>query len=151
MNEAETRAEHIDPALKAAGWGVVDGVSSAPTLGRPFRAPLPSTSRSRGVAPGSPAFHIPFPGRCPGLPLARPLRGYNIRCVTFPTANLGTPLQGFSTFRVHVPGRCPGLRLARPLRGFRVGCVACLVANLRTALLGFRVRCFASLSAKGAS
>lgn len=25
MNEAETRAEHIDPALKAAGWGVVGG------------------------------------------------------------------------------------------------------------------------------
>jgi type I restriction enzyme R subunit len=25
MNEAETRAEHIDPALKAAAWGVVDG------------------------------------------------------------------------------------------------------------------------------
>ena len=25
MNETETRAEHIDPALKAAGWGVVDG------------------------------------------------------------------------------------------------------------------------------
>jgi len=24
MNEAETRAEHIDPALKAAGWGVVN-------------------------------------------------------------------------------------------------------------------------------
>ncbi len=24
-NEAETRAEHIDPALKAAGWGVVEG------------------------------------------------------------------------------------------------------------------------------
>jgi type I restriction enzyme R subunit len=24
MNEAETRAEHVDPALKAAGWGVVD-------------------------------------------------------------------------------------------------------------------------------
>ena len=24
MNEAETRAEHIDPALAAAGWGVVD-------------------------------------------------------------------------------------------------------------------------------
>jgi type I restriction enzyme, R subunit len=24
MNEAETRAEHIDPALKEAGWGVVD-------------------------------------------------------------------------------------------------------------------------------
>ena len=25
MNEAETRAEHIDPALKAAGWGAVEG------------------------------------------------------------------------------------------------------------------------------
>jgi type I restriction enzyme R subunit len=25
MNEAETRAEYIDPALKSAGWGVVDG------------------------------------------------------------------------------------------------------------------------------
>ncbi|MEO8196605.1 MAG: DEAD/DEAH box helicase family protein [Thermoanaerobaculia bacterium] len=27
MNEAETRAEHIDPALAAAGWGTVDGSS----------------------------------------------------------------------------------------------------------------------------
>ena len=25
MNEAETRAEHIDPALAAAGWGLVEG------------------------------------------------------------------------------------------------------------------------------
>ncbi len=25
MNEAETRTEHIDPALRAAGWGVVAG------------------------------------------------------------------------------------------------------------------------------
>ena len=25
MNEAETRAEHIDPALRAVGWGVVEG------------------------------------------------------------------------------------------------------------------------------
>src|SRR4029077_18772150 len=25
MNEAETRADHIDPALQAAGWGVVEG------------------------------------------------------------------------------------------------------------------------------
>ncbi|HWV45244.1 MAG TPA: DEAD/DEAH box helicase family protein, partial [Nitrospira sp.] len=25
MNEAETRAEHVDPALKAAGWGMVEG------------------------------------------------------------------------------------------------------------------------------
>jgi type I restriction enzyme, R subunit len=38
MNEAETRAEHIDPALKAAGWGVVEGSRIAReypiTLGR---------------------------------------------------------------------------------------------------------------------
>ncbi len=26
LNEAETRAELIDPALKAAGWGVMDGI-----------------------------------------------------------------------------------------------------------------------------
>ncbi len=32
MNEAETRAEHIAPALKAAGWGVVDG-SKGPARG----------------------------------------------------------------------------------------------------------------------
>jgi hypothetical protein len=25
MNETETRAEHIGPALKAAGWGVAKG------------------------------------------------------------------------------------------------------------------------------
>lgn len=25
MNEAETRAEHIDPALRTAGWGVIEG------------------------------------------------------------------------------------------------------------------------------
>ena len=25
MNEAETRAGYIDPALKAAGWGVAEG------------------------------------------------------------------------------------------------------------------------------
>jgi type I restriction enzyme, R subunit len=25
MNEAETRAEHVDPALKASGWGLVEG------------------------------------------------------------------------------------------------------------------------------
>jgi len=26
MNEAETRADHIDPALRAAGWGVNESV-----------------------------------------------------------------------------------------------------------------------------
>jgi len=25
MNEAETRAEYIDPVLKTAGWGVIEG------------------------------------------------------------------------------------------------------------------------------
>ncbi|MBU2724025.1 type I restriction endonuclease subunit R, partial [Acidithiobacillus ferridurans] len=25
MNEADTRAQLVDPALKAAGWGVVEG------------------------------------------------------------------------------------------------------------------------------
>ena len=38
LNEAETRAEHIDPALKAAGWGEVEGSRIAReypiTLGR---------------------------------------------------------------------------------------------------------------------
>ena len=38
LNEAETRAEHIDPALKTAGWGVVEGSrirrEHAITLGR---------------------------------------------------------------------------------------------------------------------
>ena len=38
MNEAETRAEHIDPALKEAGWGIVEGTKilreHSLTLGR---------------------------------------------------------------------------------------------------------------------
>lgn len=34
MNEAETRAEHIDPELKAAGWGVVEGQSAAHSASR---------------------------------------------------------------------------------------------------------------------
>lgn len=38
MNEAETRLLHIDPALKAAGWGDVEGSRIRPeypiTLGR---------------------------------------------------------------------------------------------------------------------
>ena len=38
MNEAETRLLHIGPALKAAGWGVVEGSRIRPeypiTLGR---------------------------------------------------------------------------------------------------------------------
>ena len=48
MNEAETRAEHIDPALKAAGWGVVEGSRirrEYPDHARPHRRP-----RRRGKA-----------------------------------------------------------------------------------------------------
>lgn len=37
MNEAETRAELIDPALRAAGWGVVDGSRVARELITPGR------------------------------------------------------------------------------------------------------------------
>jgi type I site-specific restriction endonuclease len=29
MNEAETRAERIDPKLKESGWGVEDGTAAA--------------------------------------------------------------------------------------------------------------------------
>jgi type I restriction enzyme R subunit len=31
MNEPESRAEYIDPALAAAGWGVVEGSRTRPT------------------------------------------------------------------------------------------------------------------------
>ena len=34
MNEAETRAVHIAPALKAAGWGVVEGSVGGETCSR---------------------------------------------------------------------------------------------------------------------
>ena len=38
MNEAETRAEHIDSALKAVGWGIAEKSKVLPkrpiTLGR---------------------------------------------------------------------------------------------------------------------
>jgi type I restriction enzyme, R subunit len=51
MNEAETRAEHIDPALEAAGWGVVEGSrvlrEHGITLGR-----LQPGARGAGVSPG---------------------------------------------------------------------------------------------------
>ena len=38
MNEAETRADYIDPALKAAGWGVADGSGIRPEY------PIPRTA-----------------------------------------------------------------------------------------------------------
>ena len=49
MNEAETRAEHIDPALAAAGWGVVEGSRIRReypiTLGSPRRPRASAASR----------------------------------------------------------------------------------------------------------
>jgi len=41
MNEAETRPEHIDPALKAAGWGAVEGSRVRPQFVTfTFKGPL---------------------------------------------------------------------------------------------------------------
>ena len=47
MNEAKTHAEPIDPALKAAGWDLVEG-SKQPFASKyrtvlPTRFPVPST------------------------------------------------------------------------------------------------------------
>lgn len=52
MNEAETRAELIDPALKAAGWGVVEGSRvrrEVITLGR-LEGPAPGTRGKKDIA-----------------------------------------------------------------------------------------------------
>jgi hypothetical protein len=57
MNEAETRAEHIDPALKAAGWGVVEGSKVlrehpiTPATAAPAAAAAPPQT-PRGGPPG---------------------------------------------------------------------------------------------------
>lgn len=52
MNGVETRAEHIDPAQAAAGWGVAEGSRVCRelhiTLGR-FRAAVCAASRRRSV------------------------------------------------------------------------------------------------------
>ena len=80
MNEAETRAERIDPALKAAGWGVVEGTRilreyhitpgrieglgrhAKPLSARPWPASLPkakgssSSSDPSVFAPTTPAW-----------------------------------------------------------------------------------------------
>jgi hypothetical protein len=39
MNEAETRAEHIDPALAAAGWGEIQPGREDLELGFPVPGP----------------------------------------------------------------------------------------------------------------
>lgn len=51
MNEAETRAEHIDPALKAAGWGMVDAAA--------FCASIPSRwAASKDMGGGARLFPL---------------------------------------------------------------------------------------------
>jgi type I site-specific restriction endonuclease len=56
MNEAETRAELIDPALRAAGWGVVEGSRVRReyiiTLGRLQGAAGKRNTGHRGLRPG---------------------------------------------------------------------------------------------------
>jgi hypothetical protein len=49
MNEAETRAEHIDPALKAAGWGVAEGSRDSARIPHYAGPPAKATGR-RGKA-----------------------------------------------------------------------------------------------------
>ena len=48
MNEAETRAEYIDPAMKVAGWGVFDG-----SLGQWIRNDREGHSGEAKLAPKS--------------------------------------------------------------------------------------------------
>ena len=70
MNEAETRAEHIDPALKAAGWGVVEG-------SRIRREYLITPGRIEGHGRrGKPLWLITFWSiATPSSPSSRPRRG----------------------------------------------------------------------------
>ncbi len=55
MNEAETRAGHIDPALKAAGWGVAD----RSRVLREYPITLGSVTGSSCTSPVPPASSIP--------------------------------------------------------------------------------------------
>lgn len=55
MNEAETRAEHVDPALAAAGWGVVEGSR----VRREYPITLRSPTKSRSRAPSGTCFFTP--------------------------------------------------------------------------------------------
>src|SRR5262245_8584403 len=63
MNETQTRGEHIDPALKAAGWGIVEGskilreypiapgrIEGSGRRGRPITADYVLVYRNRKLA-----------------------------------------------------------------------------------------------------
>ena len=99
MNEAETRAEHIDLALAAAGWGVVPGSRIRReypiTLGR-----LEGHGRRAKASAGDPPLDS-SPGRrqCMlGSVESSAPKGHN------------RPAQGNALGeRDRHPGRCPGL------------------------------------------
>jgi len=64
MNEAETRAEHIDPALKAAGWGVVEGSR----IRRKYAiAPGRQAGYAAGAYPAKPKQKVTCNSLCYGL------------------------------------------------------------------------------------
>ena len=71
MNESETRAEYIDPALKAAGWGVADGSR--------IRREFPITpGRIEGQGPARQGAHGGLRAwsiATPSSPSSRPRRG----------------------------------------------------------------------------
>jgi type I restriction enzyme R subunit len=72
MNEAETRAERIDPALRAAGWGVVDHSR----VRREVIAPGRLVGNGRRAA----AEFADYVQRWTGVPLgAYPHRGFGYR------------------------------------------------------------------------
>ena len=66
MNEAETRAEHIDTALKAAGWGVVEG--SKVLREYPMNKPPAATAKPYA----HPCSRRPWPGKLFSFASSRP-------------------------------------------------------------------------------
>ena len=69
MNEAETRAEHIDPALKAAGW-TIEGTTPGPDAvvqavylqkGRDLRATLRNLRITQSLAITDVGAQLPKP------------------------------------------------------------------------------------------
>jgi hypothetical protein len=70
MNEAETRADHIDPALTSAGWGVVVCANVEPRLTHDTYTHLDQIEVGANVEK-LPALKISFDGLVP-TPIAAP-------------------------------------------------------------------------------
>ena len=85
MNEAENGAEHIDPALKAAGCGVVEGSrirrEFAITLGHLAARELTmrSWSSARALVVSGPFALFCPPGECDGRVSGPRLGGWRLR------------------------------------------------------------------------